>query len=81
MLIDITWDQFKNISHISRFPLNEQIRQYDDYCRWYQMNYDLNCNNVYGAKTLIEEKNFLQQENGFYLLQENGSKIYITGYA
>jgi hypothetical protein len=38
------------------------------------MNYDMNCNNVYGAKA----HGYLQQENGFYLLQENGRKIIIT---
>jgi hypothetical protein len=74
MLVDITWDQFKKISHIAKLSLNEQIMQYDDYCRWYQMNYDMNCNNVYGAKA----HGYLQQENGFYLLQENGKKIIIT---
>lgn len=74
MLVDITWSQFKTISHISKLPLNEQVRQYDDYCRWYQMNYDLSCNNVYGTQTI----NYLLQENGFYLLQENGRKIIIT---
>jgi hypothetical protein len=75
MLVDITWDQFKRIGHVSRLPLNEQIRQYDDYCRWYQMNYDMNCNNVYGYNN--KPSKFLLQENGFYLLQENGNKIII----
>ena len=75
MLIDITWSQFKRIPHVSRLSLNEQIREYEGYCHWYQMNYTIMCGK--GGKS-DPGPGFLQQEDLFYILQEDGSKIIIT---
>ena len=77
MLVDITWTQFKRIQHISRLPLNEQVREYEGYCHWYQMNYTIMCDNGGKSNTIESESGFLQQQNGFFLLQENGYKILI----
>ena len=80
MLIDISWSQFKRIPHISRLSLNEQIREYEGYCHWYQMNYTIMCGKNQGKSntTSDTESGFLQQEDLFYILQEDGSKIIIT---
>ncbi len=79
MLVDITWTQFKRIQHISRLPLNEQVREYEGYCHWYQMNYTIMCDNGGKSATkLTTQPGFLQQENFFYILQEDGSYITIT---
>ncbi len=75
MLVDITWTQFKRIQHISRLPLNEQVREYEGYCHWYQMNYTIMCGN--GGKSATKP-GFLQQEDFSYILQEDGSYIIIT---
>jgi hypothetical protein len=74
---EITWPQFSQLPDIAPLSLNEQVQYYNQYLT------DLNVARQNWISTqnkgpLIEEKSFLQQENGFYLLQENGKKIIIT---
>jgi hypothetical protein len=76
---EILWPQFIKIEHISKLPLNEQVVAYKQYvydldiARQNWLNYQNK-----GLFNFTEEENFLLQEDLFYLLQEDGSKIIIT---
>ena len=75
---EISWPQFLQMSHISRLPLQEQVNYYNQYLfqlsearqNWIQTQNK-------GPLTEEEEENFLLQEDGFYILQEDESKIII----
>jgi hypothetical protein len=75
---EITWPQFVQISHIAQLPLQEQVNHYNQYLfqlsearqNWIQTQNK-------GPLTEEEEENFLLQEDGFYILQEDESKIII----
>ena len=73
------WKQFISIPGISRMSLNEQIAQYNLYVCETMMRYEMECAPKGGSKTRrIVSEGFLQQEDLFYILQEDGSKIYVT---
>lgn len=77
--MELTWQQFRNQSHIRILTENEQMRQYHFYL-------DALSNERFrqnkGPKSRREiAVGFLLQENLFLILQENGSGIYITEYA
>jgi hypothetical protein len=75
---EISWPQFVKSSHIAALPLQEQVNQYNQYL--YQLSEARTSWIVYqnkGPLEEIKEENFLLQENGFFLLQENGNKIII----
>jgi hypothetical protein len=71
---ELSWPQFNQLPDITRLPLNEQINHYNQYL------FDLSV----ARQNWIDSQNkgpingFLQQENLFYILQENGYKIIIT---
>jgi hypothetical protein len=71
---ELSWPQFNQLPDITRLPLNEQINYYNQYL------FDLSV----ARQNWIDSQNkgpingFLQQENLFYILQENGYKIIIT---
>jgi hypothetical protein len=75
---EITWPQFVQILHIAQLPLQEQVNHYNQYLfqlsearqNWIQTQNK-------GPLTEEEEENFLLQEDGFYILQEDESKIII----
>ena len=75
---EITWPQFTQLSHIYQLPLQEQVNYYNQYLfqlsearqNWIQTQNK-------GPLTEEEEENFLLQEDGFYILQEDESKIII----
>jgi hypothetical protein len=75
---EILWPQFVKLDRISKLQLNEQVKEYNQYI------YDLslarqNWLNDQPKGPLSKPKpGFLQQENLFYILQENGKKIIIT---
>ena len=71
---EITWPQFSQLPHISKLQINEQVQQYNQYL--YQLSEARSNWITYQNKG--PEENFLLQENGDLLLQENGSKIIIT---
>ena len=81
---EIPWAQFKIQEHISRLPLNEQVALYNSYLaelsrqRYLYSQWLANQNK--GPKR-IQIIGVLLQEDLFDLEQEDGSKIYITGYA
>ena len=72
--MELTWKQFQNLNHIKNLPLNEQASRYRFYL-------DELSNQIYnqskGPKQPEPFSGFLLQENFDYILQENGSKIYI----
>jgi hypothetical protein len=75
---EISWPQFVQLPEVTRLPLNEQVQHYNQYL--YQLSEARTSWIVYqnkGPLEEIKEENFLLQENGFFLLQENGNKIII----
>ena len=77
--MELSWQQFRNQSHIRILSENEQMRQYRFYL-------DALSNQIYnqnkGPKQLrLQVTGFLLQEDLFLIQQENGSGIYITSYA
>ena len=77
---ELTWQQFQQLNNIRNLPLNEQVRRYNAYLEDLNTQY-LNwlARQPKGPAREIEqaepEEPFLLQEDGFYLLQENGDKI------
>jgi hypothetical protein len=75
---EILWPQFVKLDRISKLQLNEQVKEYNQYI------YDLSLarqswlNNQPKGPLSKPKPGFLQQENLFYILQENGGKIIIT---
>lgn len=80
---EILWPQFKELNHIRKLPLNEQVKHYNQYL--YELNEARMSWIIYqnkGPKPLkLQNIGVLLQEDLFDLEQEDGSKIYITGYA
>jgi hypothetical protein len=77
-----SWKEFTSLPHIKIMPLHEQTRRYNYYvCEMNElMMYNMSCLKGGGGvrrKEIVSE-GFLQQENLFYILQEDGSKIYVT---
>ena len=78
---EILWPKFKTLNEIRNLSLQEQIQRYNIYIE--QLN-NARFNNWYnsqpkgGRPKQIVNEGFLQQEDLFYILQEDGSKIYIT---
>ncbi len=80
---EILWPQFKELNHIRKLPLTEQVKQYNQYI--YELNEARMSWVVYqnkGPKSLkLQNVGFLLQEDLFDLEQEDNSKIFITAYA
>ena len=77
--MELTWQQFRNQTHIRILNENEQIRQYRFYLDSLA-NERIRQNK--GPKQLrLQVTGFLLQEDLFLIQQENGSGIYITSYA
>lgn len=77
--MELSWQQFRNQTHIRILNENEQIRQYRFYL-------DALSNELYrqnkGTKQLrVQITGFLLQEELSLIQQEDGSGIYITSYA
>jgi hypothetical protein len=80
---ELLWPQFKELNHVRKLPLNEQVNQYNQYL------YDLSIARqswiIYQNKGPGVElaptppvEGFLLQEDLFDILQEDGNKIIIT---
>jgi hypothetical protein len=72
---EIPWLHFVKLNHIRKLPLNEQVSAYRQHVC------DIEQIRACGGKsksTQIANEGFLQQEDLFYILQEDGSKIYVT---
>ena len=72
---EIPWLHFVKLNHIRKMPLQEQVQAYRQHVC------DIEQIRACGGKSttrIIENVGFLQQEDLFYILQEDGSKIYVT---
>ena len=80
---EILWPQFKELNHIRKLPLTEQVEQYNQYL--YELNEARISWVIYqnkGPKQLtLQNVGFLLQEDLFNLQQEDGNNIFITAYA
>lgn len=74
---EILWPQFRELNHIRKLPLNEQVKHYNQYL--YELSEARNSWIIYQNKG--DDGAFLLQEDGFYLLQENGFRIELPAYA
>ena len=77
---EILWPQFKELNHIRKLPLTEQVKQYNQYL--YELNEARMSWVIYqnkGPKPLtLQNIGVLLQEDLFDLLQEDGFNIIIT---
>lgn len=74
-MFELTWQQFRNQSHIRILNENEQIRQY----RFYLDGLSNQIQKQSKGEKPIRIIGFLLQENLSLIQQEDGSGIYITG--
>lgn len=76
MLVEeIPWLHFVKLNHIRKLSLSEQVQAYRQHIC------DVEMIRACGGKSttrVIQNVGFLQQEDLFYILQEDGSKIYVT---
>ena len=74
----IPWLHFVKLPHVSKLTLEEQTRKYRQYlCELEAIRVDIVCGGRSETKKIVEE-GFLQQEDLNYILQEDGSRIYVT---
>ena len=77
---ELLWPQFKELNHVRGLPLNEQVKQYNQYI--YELNQARQNWLTYQNKgPVFVSEAFLLQEDGFFLLQEDGFKIELPAYA
>ena len=80
---EILWPQFKELNHIRKRPLNEQVKHYNQYL--YELSEARQSWIIYQNKgpslQTLQNVGFLLQEDLFDLEQEDNSKIFITAYA
>jgi hypothetical protein len=78
---ELSWPQFTQLYEITKLPLNEQVKYYNQYL------YDLSLSRQNWLDTqgkgpfpppIVVGNGFLLQEDGFDILQENGFKITTT---
>ncbi len=78
---EIPWSQFRQLKEIQNLSEQDKIKHYNFYLN--QLN-TARFQNWYNAQPkgpsgkIIISEGFLQQEDLYYILQEDGSKIYIT---
>ena len=80
---EISWQKFQLLPTMTKLPLNEQVRKYNQYINQigFERSQYLNWleGHKKGANRQLElDGNFLLQEDFDFLLQEDGSKIIIT---
>ena len=77
---ELSWKQFQQLNNISRLPLNEQVRHYNQYL--YELSIARqNWIDYQNKGKRLKNVGFLLQEDLFNLQQEDGSNIFITAYA
>ena len=67
------WINFRKQPHVQRLNENQQIRLFNLHLH----ELDQEAYNYWVKGQQQEDENVILQENGFYLLQEDGSKINI----
>lgn len=83
MFQDISWLQFSRLPQIKRLPIQEQIHRYnilvEEMCAMKMHHSMKECGGASTTTTrTIVSEGFLQQEDLYYILQEDGSRIYVT---
>jgi hypothetical protein len=76
--MEYSWNQFRTLTHIRNLPLNEQVKRYRFYLE--ELSSMINVQNKGRAirPTITTPfSGFLLQENFDYILQEDGSRIYL----
>ena len=74
----ISWLHFVKLASISKLPLEEQVQKYRQYlCELEMIRHSIECGGKSATRQIVNE-GFLQQEDLYYILQEDGSKIYVT---
>jgi len=74
----ISWLHFIKLPNVSKLPLEEQVQKYRQYlCELEMIRHGIECGGKSATKQIVNE-GFLQQEDLYYILQEDGSKIYVT---
>ena len=80
---EILWSQFILLNEVRSLPLNEQVNRYNQYLNELQnrrQHYIQQLNWLEGnrgGRKPVQDVGFLLQEDGFDILQEDGSKIKI----
>ena len=80
---ELSWSQFQQLNEVRNLHLNEQVKKYNTYiwelslARDFYLQYQPKGPSPIGITNI----GVLLQEDLFDLEQEDGSKIYITGYA
>ena len=80
---EILWPQFTQLNEVRNLPLNEQVNRYNQYLNELQnrrQHYIQQLNWLEGnrgGRKPVQDVGFLLQEDGFDILQEDGSKIKI----
>lgn len=77
---DVPWLHFVKLPNIAKLPLNEQVQRYRQHlCDVEMIRHSIECGGASAdrTKTVVQE-GFLQQEDLYYILQEDGSRIYVT---
>jgi hypothetical protein len=76
------WQHFRQLKEVKGLTMDQQVRMYNEYVNELQSNmYAAWLNRGGVAQVGIVGpglEGFLQQENLNYILQEDGSKIYVT---
>ena len=72
------WLHFVKLPQVAKLTLDEQVQSYRKYlCELEMIRVGIECGGRSSTKQVVEE-GFLQQEDLYYILQEDGSKIYVT---
>jgi hypothetical protein len=76
------WLQFRQLREVKDLTMDKQVRLYNEYLNANMYNEYSAWLNRGGAPgvvgVVIEPEGYLQQEDLFYILQEDGSKIIVT---
>lgn len=74
----IPWLHYVKLPHVAKLTLEEQVQSYRKYlCELEVIRINLECGGKSATSQIVNE-GFLQQEDLYYILQEDGSKIYVT---
>lgn len=82
---EIPWQKFIQLPEVYSLPLNEQVKKYNLYIN--ELTYERNAylhwleGHKKGPKKTTIQEIFLLQEDGNFLLQEDGFKIKLPAYA
>ena len=74
----IPWLHYVKLPQVAKLTLEEQVQSYRKYlCELEVIRVNLECGGKSATGQIVNE-GFLQQEDLYYILQEDGSKIYVT---